>query len=166
VWTVPSSDVTFGEFSASDLGNYVKAVEMIIQHIAAQTRTPPHYLLGQSGNFPSGESLKSTETGLVAKVRDKQTSFGEAYEEAIRIAFAFDGDDERAQEVSAETMWREPESRTEGELVDALVKMRQLNVPYEELWARWGASPQDVERWKSLTGLPDRPGQASPQEGE
>jgi hypothetical protein len=60
---------------------------VLIQHVAAQTRTPPHYLLGQSGAFPSGESLKATETGLVAKVKRKQTTFGETWEEAMRLAF-------------------------------------------------------------------------------
>ena len=54
---------------------------MLIQHVAAQTRTPPHYLLGAMGSFPSGESLKATETGLVAKVRRKMLSFGEGWEE-------------------------------------------------------------------------------------
>jgi hypothetical protein len=49
------------------------------------------------------------------------------------------------------------EVRTEGERVDALVKMRTLGVPLEALWARWGATPQEIEDWKRLSGLPDRP---------
>ena len=68
---------------------------MLIQHVAAQTRTPPHYLLGAMGSFPSGESLKATETGLVAKVRRKMLSFGEGWEEAMRLAFAVEGEPTR-----------------------------------------------------------------------
>lgn len=160
MWTVGDPEAKFGEFSASDLGNYVKAIEMMVQHIAAQTRTPPHYLLGQSGAFPSGESLKSTETGLVAKVRRKQLSFGEAWEEVMRLAFRVTGDTERGSARDAEALWRDPESRTTAEQTDAAIKEIACGVPREAVWGRrLGASPQEIERWKlmqadeALTGL-------------
>jgi hypothetical protein len=50
---------------------------------------------------------------------------------------------------SMETIWRNPEFRTEGELTDALVKMASLGVPHEALWERWGASQVEIERWKA-----------------
>jgi hypothetical protein len=157
LWVAEEEGAKFGELAGSDGLGYVRNIEVLIQHIAAQTRTPPHYLLGQSGNFPSGESLKATETGLVAKVKRKQITFGETWEEAMRIAFAYKGDDMRSNAFDAEVIWSDPESRSQGELVDALLKMRELSVPLEALWARWGASPQEIERWKTLSGLPQRP---------
>jgi len=163
MWVAEDKDVSFGQLSEASGDGYVRDIEMLIQHLAAQTRTPPHYLLGSSGNFPSGESLKATETGLVAKVKRKQVTFGECWEEAMRLAFAYRGDEARATAANAETIWRDPESRTEGELVDALTKMRTLGVPLEALWERWGASPQQIERWKSLLGLPERGTSTTPQ---
>lgn len=147
MFTVPAPDAKFGDFEVTDLSNYVNAVEMLIQHVAAQTRTPPHYLLGQSGAFPSGESLKATETGLVAKVRRKQLVLGEAWEDAMRLAFLVAGDTARATDPQCEVIWRDPESVSEAERVDALVKMATLGVPHPVLWERWGASPQEVQRW-------------------
>jgi hypothetical protein len=47
-----------------------------------------------------------------------------------------------------ETKWRNPEFRTEGELVDSLTKMATLGVPNEALWERWGASEIEIARWK------------------
>ena len=35
------------DLAQTDLGNFVNAIEMFVQHLAAQTRTPPHYLLGR-----------------------------------------------------------------------------------------------------------------------
>lgn len=146
-----NSEVKWGQFDVADLGNYVKAVEMLVQHLAAQTRTPPHYLLGQSGAFPSGESLKATETGLVARVEDKQRHFGEAWEETLRVAFRAMGDNARAAMIDAETLWRDPESRTTGEQVDAAVKEQSLGVPQEAIWSRrLGATPQEIDRWKQM----------------
>lgn len=156
LWVNENPQGSFGQLEGSDGLGYVRQVEALVQHIAAQTRTPPHYLLGSSGAFPSGESLKATETGLVAKVRRKQTSYGEAWEEAMRLAFAYRGDTVRAQATAVETIWADPEARSEGELVDALLKMRQLGVPITELWRRWGASPQEIARWADLIGLPPR----------
>jgi hypothetical protein len=74
LWVNEDPNGKFGQLEGSDGLGYVRQIEALVQHIAAQTRTPPHYLLGQSGAFPSGESLKATETGLVAKVRRKQVS--------------------------------------------------------------------------------------------
>lgn len=156
LWVSEDKDAKFGDLPGSDGMGYVRQMEALVQHIAAQTRTPPHYLLGSSGSFPSGESLKATETGLVAKVKRKQLTYGETWEEAMRLAFAYREDPLRAQAMDAEVIWADPESRSEGELVDALLKMRQLGVPLEAIWRRWGVSPQEIERWKSLLGLPER----------
>jgi Phage portal protein, SPP1 Gp6-like len=146
VWAVEEMQAAFGSFPVSDLTIYVRAIEMLIQHIAAQTRTPPHYLLGAMGSFPSGESLKATETGLVAKVRRKQLAFGEGWEEAMRLAFMLAGDP-RADDWDCETIWMNPESRQTAEVTDAAVKMSSIGVPRPALWEYIGFTPQQIERW-------------------
>lgn len=150
LWVLENPEAKFGDFAATPLDPYIKGVETDVQHIAAQTRTPPHYLLGQSGQFPSGESLKATETGLVAKVNQRQVYFGESFEEIMRLHFAAVGDEERAGVVDTEVIWRNPESRTLGELTDALLKLSTLGVPRKALWMEWGASPQKVAQWEAM----------------
>jgi hypothetical protein len=141
-------EVRFGQLDAADLAPYITAIEACVQHIASTTRTPPHYLLGQAGSFPSGESLKATETGLVAKVRRRQGDFGESWEEAISIAFRAAGDTKRADREDKEAVWRDPEVRTEAEHVDALLKLKALGVPVEQLWEDAGYSPQLIAKWR------------------
>jgi hypothetical protein len=148
-WAFESKDAKIGEFSAADLNNYVQAVTMLLQHLAAQTRTPPHYLLGQIVNA-SGDALKAAETGLVAKVRRKQLDFAEGWEEALRLAFKLRGDTQRAEETAAEVIWRDPEYRSQGEMVDALVKLGSLGVPAEVLWEKAGFTPQEIDRMKAM----------------
>lgn len=142
-------NVKFGEFGESDLAGYIRSVAADVTHMAAITKTPPHYLLGEIVNA-SGDALKAAETGLVAKVRRRAQHFGEAWEDVMRLAFSAKGD-ARAVDFQAEVIWADFETRSEGELVDALVKMSSLGVPQEVLWQRWGASPQEVERWKSMS---------------
>lgn len=141
-------DVKVGQFPSADLHGFVSVVEMLVQHIASQTRTPPHYFyLG--GNFPSGESIKSAETGLVAKARRKMRHFGEAWEEVMRLAGRIAGLDQ-LDDPSQEVIWGDPESRTEGEHVDAVLKRQALGVPTEQLWEDLGYSPQQRARFRTM----------------
>lgn len=147
LWVSENPDTRFGEFAESDLSGYVKAVEADVRHMAAITRTPPHYLLGDMVNI-SGDALKAAEAGLVAKVRRHQLGFGEAWEEVVRVALKVQGDS-RADDQAAEVVWRDPEKRTEGELVDSLVKMRSLGMPLSAIFERYGASQQEIAKWSA-----------------
>lgn len=138
----------FGSFPPADLGTYATAIELLVQHIASQSRTPPHYFY-LSGQFPSGESIKSAETSLVAKARRKMRFFGEEWEEAMRLAFLLLGD-ARADAVDAETIWADPESRTESEHIDALMKKQALGVPNQQLQEDAGYSPQQIARFPAM----------------
>lgn len=138
----------FGTLSAGDLQNYVTGMEFFIQNIATQTATPPHYFyLG--GNFPSGDAIKSAEAGLVAKARRKTRFFGEAWEEVIRLAFKVLGDP-RGEVMNSETIWGDPEYRSESELADALVKRSTIGVPRQQLWEDAGYSQVQISRFHAM----------------
>ncbi|HEX5451284.1 MAG TPA: phage portal protein, partial [Candidatus Limnocylindrales bacterium] len=150
IWSTVAPDAKFGDFEQTEMAGMIQALGEAIQEIAAETRTPYHYFLQHSGQPPSGESLKSAETGLVAKAKRRQRDMGEGWEEVERLAFRAMGDERRASIVDAETIWRDPETRTEAEHVDALVKLGTLNVPEEQLWADAGYSPQQIERFLEM----------------
>lgn len=141
----------FGVIPESNLAGYLRATDDDVRHMAAITQTPPHYLLGQIINA-SGDALKAAEAGLVSKVRRRAAHIGEAWEELMRLALGFAGN-EGAADVTAEVLWRDMETRSEGELVDALVKMAALGIPRRVLWRRWGLSPQETADWPN----PDEP---------
>ena len=147
LWVVEDENVKVGEFSATDLGPYLASIEADVQHMAARTRTPAQYLLGKLSNV-NGETLKATESGLVAKVRQRCRPLGEGLEEVVRLYLQAAGDTRDLS--SVEVIWHNPEFRTEGELVDALVKMSTLGVPHEALWERWGASQTEIAQWREL----------------
>ena len=145
LWMTENPDAKFGEFDEASLTNYIAAAEADIQHLAAISRTPAHYLLPH-GPMPSGEALKAAETGLVAKVRRRQRFFGEAWEQTLRYALLMQGD-ARWQDMSGETIWADPESRSDAQTADALVKLAQIGVPAQMLWELSGFfSPQQIQR--------------------
>lgn len=47
-------------------------------------------------------------------------------------------------------IWRDPESRAEGELTDAMVKQQTLGITQEVIWERLGYSPTQISRMKAM----------------
>jgi hypothetical protein len=149
IWISDDPQVRFGEFGEATLTNYVRAVEADVQHLAAVTRTPPHYLLGGMANL-SAEALVAAETGLSRKVAERQQTFGEAWEDVIRLAAIAADRPEIATDPEIETIWRRTETVSEAQVVDAATKLASIDVPIEALWERIGASPQQIARWRRM----------------
>ncbi len=145
LWYSEDSNTRFGQFQAADLGNYIKGIETLVQHIASQSSTPPHYFYLR-GEFPSGESIRSAEGALIAKVRDRMRTYGEGWEEVMRVALAMAGETDPLHAIEA--IWRDPEFRTEAEQVDAAMKKAQtLQVPLTQIWEDLGYTQEQIRRF-------------------
>jgi hypothetical protein len=153
LWTFESSDAKVYDLNPTDLANFTRAVDMFRQDLAAQTRTPPHYLLGQVVNA-SGDALKVAEAGLVSKCRRKILGYSDPWEEAMSLALASEG--RTVVPADVESLWADPEQTSLAELVDAATKKRSLSIPLEVIWLELGYTPAQIEDMKRLAGLPER----------
>lgn len=68
IWNIPAGDgigqsSTAGEFSATDLKNYLDAISHLAGDVGRITRIPKHYFYNQGGD-PSGEALIAMEAPL------------------------------------------------------------------------------------------------------
>lgn len=144
-------EASIANWAAADLENYTKVIETAVGHIAAQTRTPQHYLVGKMANL-SAEALKAAETGLVSTVREKQLYLGEAVREIARLIALVQGDEARADGMrTASVVWKDPESRSDAELADSLGKLAQmLHVPDKILWRRYGFTDDEIREMESM----------------
>jgi len=118
--TTDVKETKFGQWDASPLDPYSNAKREDVKDIASRTRTPAQYLLGEMSNV-NGETLKASESGLISKVRQRQRTFAEGVEAAVRLARRAAGLPDDGGE-GLETIWRDPEFRTEGERTDSVVK--------------------------------------------
>lgn len=101
-----------------------------------------------SGSFPSGDSLTATETGLVAKVRSKQTDFQVTWNEVMRLAFRAKGSEQANEPI--ETIWGDPEQRIYSQRVDGALKLSTLGVPQDAIFEEIGKTPQEIARWHAM----------------
>lgn len=123
--TTNVAETAFGNFAVAPLDPYSNAKREDVKDIASRTRTPAQYLLGEMSNV-NGETLKASESGLVSKVRQSCRTLGEDFESGVRLMRKAAG--LPAGDESMETIWRNPQYRTEGELTDAIIKRRQAGL--------------------------------------
>ena len=141
LWTFKPADAGVTSLPATDLNNFVTAIEMLIQHLAAQTRTPPHYLLAKMVNT-SGDALAVAEAGLVAKCRTKALFFSDSWEEAIALALTAAGTP--TEQSTTEAIWANPERVAQAVAVDAAVKKKTLGIPLPVIWLELGYTPDQI----------------------
>ncbi|MFJ3084998.1 phage portal protein [Streptomyces sp. NPDC086838] len=140
-----------GQWSAADLKAYLEVISQAVRHIAAQTRTPPQYLLGEMANI-AADALEAAESGLVAKASDRQTFFGEDLLEVMRLEALAAGQPARAASLAmGRTVWRDPQYRSVAQYADALTKYKAIGVPDEALWRMIpGVTEEQVTGWIAM----------------
>jgi len=149
LWVSEDDKTRFGTFEATEIAQYLRAIDAEIAELAAISRVPSYYLVQtELANPPSAESLIAAEAGLVAKCVDRIGSLGESWEQVVRIGARAAGADELAGDVGLESVWRSPERRNPAVLADAATKMQAVGIPRSELWAFLGYSPQAIDRMR------------------
>ncbi len=146
---VTNKDAKPGSWPAADLKVFGDVIEMAVDHIASQTRTPPHYLMGKMSNT-AAESLTVAETGLVAKVVQRQQYFTRPIRELhALVALAQGGDAGTAKAKQAATgriVWQDPQYRSLGQKTDAFLKLAQGGLPLQWRLEWYGLDPTEIER--------------------
>lgn len=144
---VPGEGASVAEWTAANLDAFSGVIEKAVEHIAAQTRTPPHYLVAKMVNA-AAESLSLAEAGLVSKTSERITYASRGIRKTCRlIARAQGADRKRIKAISAgRLLWRDIQYRSEAQKADAMVKYRTIGFPFEWIAEQFGLEPEDVRR--------------------
>lgn len=138
-------DVQVGAFPAASVDGYNSIIEEMLTHVAMEAQIPLS-AFGRMANL-SAEALAMAEAPHQRKLIEKRESFGESWEQVIRL-----GAQMRGQTVAddAEVTWRDSETRSFAQVVDGIVKLAQVGVPIEELLSEIpGWSKQRVDQAKA-----------------
>lgn len=150
-------DTKFGELSETSLDGFLKSLELNVQHMAAVSQTPPHYLLGNMANL-SADALAAAESALTRKVDALKQTFGESWETVLRLAAKALGKTKLATDRKAQVVWRDTGSRSLAQTADAYGKLVQMvSVPAEALWDKLpGFSQTDVDKFHEFKDKADK----------
>lgn len=135
-------------WDAAKLDVFTDTIEVAVGHIAAQTRTPPHYLVANKGlSNLSGDALTAAEIGLVQKANEFITFTNPALREVLKLVAKAMGNDSLARQAQLATLvWKNREIRSESQMADALLKKSQMGYPFEFLMELEGNDPATIQR--------------------
>tara|TARA_Y100000310_G_scaffold287691_1_gene312756 strand:- start:1464 stop:2441 length:978 start_codon:yes stop_codon:yes gene_type:complete len=138
-----------GQWQAASVDGPLKAIESLVQHIAGTTRTPQH-LFQIMGGAPSGEALKTAESGLVNKAQQRMVNFGNAWEDcltmALNIQAAFGTSITVMEDAMLEATWDDPETRNEQAHMEALKSKAELGVSKHQIFRELGYSQEEIDQ--------------------
>lgn len=118
-----------GQWDAARLDVFTGVVTTAVQHLAAQTRTPLHYVSGEMNNI-NGETVLALETGLVKKVQEMQLFFGPSIRRMNRLVALVENKPKIAESCrSGEVLWADAQIRTGAQAADAALKHRDIGMP-------------------------------------
>ncbi|MBK8305442.1 MAG: phage portal protein [Chloracidobacterium sp.] len=149
LWIANDPSAKFGDFEAAQLEQFLKVKDGFRVDIASVTGTPLHYLLQNTGGFPSGESLKKAETRFLAKVRDRQTSFGQVWADVMEFALRIEG----RKTARLITEWEDPAPMSEREVLENILLKKQIGLPVEQALLEAGYGEADVKEMVKNLGV-------------
>lgn len=144
IWSNPNPNGRFGQFESANMQQFVATADGYRAEIARVSRTPLHYLL-LVGQFPSGDSQRTSESPLMAVVKDRKVSFGNSWEDAMSFALTIAG----APVDSISATWIDTTSVSEKEKLDGLAIKKDLGVPEEVLWSEMGYDEDQIDDFKA-----------------
>lgn len=151
ILAITSSEAKLGEFSASDLQQYLGTIDHFMRQAARVSGIPLHFIYETSGDFPSGNALKTAEARFVKKLQDRQTAFGTVWARIVRFGLRLQGETVDDVEVS----WLDTAPLSAKEQLEVLLMKRVLGVPDEQLFQEAGYTEQQAADWAKL--LEERP---------
>lgn len=155
IWSIPAGDgmgqaTSVGEFSPTELDNYLQAIENLATSTAKITRTPMHYFY-QTGGYPSGEALVAMEAPLNFKVQARQERFNPVWAELMAFALMLSGQTVKQTDVvvswkPVQTMQPETEARI-------LLLNGQAGIPLEVSLKRAGWTNSEIDNLKAVQAV-------------
>ena len=131
MWAISGTEAKFGEFTAGDLTQIIGFLDNCRHEVARISRTPAHLFLLNTGDFPSGEALRTAEAPLLSKASASQAFIGDVWEDAMKFAYFVEtGIDVGDLEVTS--TWQGSMQYTQKEYVDTLAVMRTFGLSERE----------------------------------
>lgn len=160
VWTFSNDgehDVKVGELNPADPKGYIESKASALRDLSAIGQVPAQNLGVDGISNISDATLAGLETGKDRKADEISASFGESWEQALRLCAHIAGDNEAAMDYSGEVRWKDSTARSFAQTVDGLGKLAtMLGIPQELLWEDVpGWTQQKVDRAKEIRASAD-----------
>ncbi len=150
IWDLPAGlegaqQTSVGQFAATDLGNYLQAMDRLTSAIGIISGTPKHYFYAQAGE-PSGEALIAMEAPLVHKARRLQAALSPVWRDLAAFLLHLDGIDVQSRDVVAD--YESPSTVQPRSQADIRLLAVQAGIPLATQLKMEGWTERDVDEMK------------------
>ena len=134
------------QWDAAKLDVFTEVIDVMVKHIAAQTKTPINYM-GALSNV-NGETLDGLRVPLHMKVRDGHKHLTAPMRSVFRLFALVRGDAATAEACrTSQILWKNPETATDAQTSDAALKDAQIGWSQAGiLERRYGMSQPEIDR--------------------
>lgn len=132
VWAFEDDSVKASTLTAASLDGYNALLDEMQAAVAMKAQISPAQVVGKMINL-SADALAAAEANQQRKLAAKRQSFGESWEQMLRLGAEMNGDEGTASDVSAEVAWADTEARSFGAVVDGITKLVAVGVPVAPL---------------------------------
>lgn len=140
VWMTSDPDTKFGDFNTTNLEQFLKVKDAFRIDIASVTGTPLYYFTPTAEGAQTGIGLRRSESRFLAKVRERQASFGQVWADVMAFALAVEG----SGGVRLLTEWEDPAPVSERELLENILLKKQIGLSVQRALLEAGYGLADV----------------------
>lgn len=145
--TADAGSTAFNAIDGADVGPLLDAVQKLVLFVAMVTSTPvARFMI--SGQVAAEGTLKEQQEPLLAKIRKRQSVFGDAWEDAMsiarRIENTFGTGAKLDESVALTTTWEPAAARAAAELQAEWTAKLAAGVPRKQVWSEMGYTPEQV----------------------
>lgn len=117
------------EFTAENLGQLREVSEHFDTLISRVSAMPVHYLQ-MTGDFPSGRAMRTAEGPFIAKIEDRQTAYGNVWEDAMHLALQMAG---VADPGMLTSVWKPAAPLSSEDTADLALQWAAIGIPLETI---------------------------------
>lgn len=158
ILTWADEDVKAGAFPSASVDGYNGLIEEQLAYMATKARVQVHALTGKISNVGT-ETVALIDSPNQRKTRAKRLSFGESWEQALRLGAKVEGAEVPED---AEVVWDVTEARSFAQIVDGIGKLVVAGVPIADLVDQVpGLSQQKIDKIRESIRKADATGLAA-----
>lgn len=145
VWASENASAKTFQFDAADTTNMDTVLNMYARQASSVGGLPVEYFGLNTQNPPSADGQRAGETRLIRLAERRQTSFGHAWEQVMRLVLLFRDGAVSDSARRMETIWRDAGTPTISQVTDAVQKQYASGLlDWESAQEQLGRSPQQI----------------------
>ena len=149
--STPNPEASTTVLAVADIAKMLDSLDSWIIKLAQITDTPiSRFQMTRA--IAAEDTQKQQEAVLLAKVRNRQTLFGNSWEDCMVMAakIAKKNGEVVPEGTGLDTLWEPAETRDEKAFREAMMLESQMGVPQEMLWEKLGYDADEIARMKAM----------------